>query len=671
MAPEVYNNQPYGAKADIYSLGLVLYWLLNERRTPFLPLPPAVPSSGEEDAARRRRFRGEPLPPPAHGSPALQRIVLKACAYAPKDRYQNAEELLRDLENLERGAHCPESGIGPGSGVYSPEREPSETPGAGEDLLDRAVGAGLAPARREGYAAGPAEDGESTQVIAERRLLRPEAGAPKAKKKKAFLLACCAVAAVALVLILLLLPRKSEATVEPTTEPTSEQTLDPQAQLETENAAAYEAALALADSGKTYEAALAFYAIKDYRDSWDRCFALWGQITTRETVSAGMYHTVGLRSDGTVVAAGEAGDFDLGQCEVSDWRDIVAVSGGNGHTVGLRSDGTVLAVGYNRDGQCNVSDWRDIVAVSAGWYHTVGLRADGTVVAVGYNNDGQVSHSDVGSCDVGDWRDIVAVSAGSYFTVGLRADGTVVAVGYNSCGECDVGDWRDIVAIWAGVEHTVGLHSDGTVVAVGYNSDGQCDVSDWRDIVAVSAGWYHTVGLRADGTVVGAGWNDFGRWNVDDWRDVVAVSDGRWHTAGLCADGTVVAVYESGVVHREEEGWTEIAMPEKILTNLDSTPAPTPEKRPSSDDINQTGNNIEYPRDSEYYDSYQYAVVVAPKGYGIYGYTTADHSGRSTTVLHGETVTMLAERNGWVCVIVQSTNTARWVNKEHLEIVEP
>ena len=41
MSPEVYNNQPYGSGADIYSLGLVLYWLLNERRLPFLPLPPA------------------------------------------------------------------------------------------------------------------------------------------------------------------------------------------------------------------------------------------------------------------------------------------------------------------------------------------------------------------------------------------------------------------------------------------------------------------------------------------------------------------------------------------------------------------------------------------------------------------------------------------------------
>ena len=52
MAPEVYNNQPYGHSADIYSLGMVLYWLLNERRTPFLPLPPQVPTATDEEHAR-------------------------------------------------------------------------------------------------------------------------------------------------------------------------------------------------------------------------------------------------------------------------------------------------------------------------------------------------------------------------------------------------------------------------------------------------------------------------------------------------------------------------------------------------------------------------------------------------------------------------------------------
>ena len=103
MAPEVYNNQPYGLSADIYSLGMVLYWLLNRRRTPFLPLPPQAPTASQEEEARRRRFMGEPLPPPAFGSPTLKAIVLKACAYNPKQRYATAEEMLEDLKKEAAG----------------------------------------------------------------------------------------------------------------------------------------------------------------------------------------------------------------------------------------------------------------------------------------------------------------------------------------------------------------------------------------------------------------------------------------------------------------------------------------------------------------------------------------------------------------------------------------
>lgn len=51
-------------------------------------------------------------------------------------------------------------------------------------------------------------------------------------------------------------------------------------------------------------------------------------------------------------------------------------SGGHRHTVGLTSDGTVMAVGNNRYGQCNVSGWRDIVATAAGCAHTRGLKSD-------------------------------------------------------------------------------------------------------------------------------------------------------------------------------------------------------------------------------------------------------------------------------------------------------
>lgn len=76
----------------------------------------------------------------------------------------------------------------------------------------------------------------------------------------------------------------------------------------------------------------------------------------------------------------------------------MATNTGNAHTIGLKSDGTVVAVGWNEYGQCNVSGWRDIVAEAAGCAHSLGLKSDGTVVAVGDNKYGQ--------CDVSGWRGI-------------------------------------------------------------------------------------------------------------------------------------------------------------------------------------------------------------------------------------------------------------------------
>ncbi len=97
MAPEVYNNEPYGAAVDIYSLGMVLYWLLNERRGPFLPLPPETATFSQEEKGNAQRFSGKKLPPPAHGSKELQAVVLKACAFNPKDRYATPEDMKKSL----------------------------------------------------------------------------------------------------------------------------------------------------------------------------------------------------------------------------------------------------------------------------------------------------------------------------------------------------------------------------------------------------------------------------------------------------------------------------------------------------------------------------------------------------------------------------------------------
>lgn len=100
MPPEVFSGKPYGHTADIYSLGMVLYWLLNEKRHPFLPLPPQSYSQAQSEQARIRRLNGDAIPEPAHGSQVLKRIVLKACSFHPKDRYASALEMLGALLSI-------------------------------------------------------------------------------------------------------------------------------------------------------------------------------------------------------------------------------------------------------------------------------------------------------------------------------------------------------------------------------------------------------------------------------------------------------------------------------------------------------------------------------------------------------------------------------------------
>ena len=98
-APEVEHGQKYGKEADIYSLGITLYWLLNNRRMPFLNADEPVTAMKNQEALRRR-YEGEKLPAPKNGSQKLKQIVLKACAYRPVDRYRSAQELYDALAEL-------------------------------------------------------------------------------------------------------------------------------------------------------------------------------------------------------------------------------------------------------------------------------------------------------------------------------------------------------------------------------------------------------------------------------------------------------------------------------------------------------------------------------------------------------------------------------------------
>ncbi len=101
MAPEVYRGEPYNFTVDIYSLGLVLYWIMNGKRSPFVPLPPQMISFHDTEEALERRLRGDVLPPPIHGSSRLKEIILRACAYDPGNRYSSPAQMREALEGIQ------------------------------------------------------------------------------------------------------------------------------------------------------------------------------------------------------------------------------------------------------------------------------------------------------------------------------------------------------------------------------------------------------------------------------------------------------------------------------------------------------------------------------------------------------------------------------------------
>ena len=106
MAPEVYSGKPYGKTVDIYSLGLVLYRLLNKNRLPFLPLDTDIIRYEEREQALISRMVGKEIPLPVSATPEVGRVICKACAFRPEDRYQSAKEFqgaLREVAEVVSG----------------------------------------------------------------------------------------------------------------------------------------------------------------------------------------------------------------------------------------------------------------------------------------------------------------------------------------------------------------------------------------------------------------------------------------------------------------------------------------------------------------------------------------------------------------------------------------
>ena len=142
---------------------------------------------------------------------------------------------------------------------------------------------------------------------------------------------------------------------------------------------------------------------------------------------------------------------------------FIAVSAGVNHSLGLRSDGSIVGWG---SGQLVVpAPNTGFVAVAAGYYHSLGLKADGSIVAWGDNASHQL---DVPAPNTG----FVAVAAGYFHSLGLKADGSIVGWGDNGRHQLEVPAPNSLLnkssfSCGAAMAHVHGLHpfSDESDVA--------------------------------------------------------------------------------------------------------------------------------------------------------------------------------------------------------------
>ena len=248
-------------------------------------------------------------------------------------------------------------------------------------------------------------------------------------------------------------------------------------------------------------------------------------------LAVGFYHTVGLKSDGTVVAAGRN---EEGQCNVSGWTGVKAIDCGAYHTAALLQDGTVVCTGRNDEGQCETGSWTTIVELVCTDYNTVGLTADGTIVSAGFQAFSELSG----------WQHITAIGGGSYAVCGVSESGQVLSSHASMRSE----EMTDVIALDVSTGYCVGLKSDGTLL---------CTVRPlpWTDVVAISAGSTGILALDREGSVHSYWFRDRDAIDCSDLSSVAAIAAGGTHCAFLLRDGTVVTRGENTFGECDTAGW--------------------------------------------------------------------------------------------------------------------
>jgi hypothetical protein len=248
-------------------------------------------------------------------------------------------------------------------------------------------------------------------------------------------------------------------------------------------------------------------------------------------ITAGLIHSVALKSDGSAVAWGYNGDGET-NVPVEAKSGVIAISSEAQAqwTMALKTNGTVVGWTYNGYGQCTPpAGLTGVTKIAAGSGHALALKADGTVAAWG-NNDNNQTNVPAGL------NGVTAVAGGDFFSLALKSNGTVVAWGNNTYGQTNVpANVTNIIAIAGGSYQAVGLQSNGTLVAWGRNAFGATSIpAGLTNVTKIATGGFHTMALKSDGTVAAWGYNAQGQTDVPvGLSGVTDIATGYEHSLAL------------------------------------------------------------------------------------------------------------------------------------------
>jgi alpha-tubulin suppressor-like RCC1 family protein len=298
-----------------------------------------------------------------------------------------------------------------------------------------------------------------------------------------------------------------------------------------------------------------------------------GRLTAVKAIAAGCYHSLAVRTDGTVWAWGHNLEGRLGDGTRADRHTpvqvtgpggkgvldgVVAVAAGVKHSVALKADGTVWCWGDNLYGELGDGTHEDrltptrvpgltgVTAVAAGWHHSLALRADGSVWAWGCNHYGQLGDGTTldrsrpvrvkGPGGKGALSDVVALRVGGLHCFAVRADGTIWGWGWNYRGQ--IGDGTSVSR--SAPVRVLGPAAKAPLPAV----------------AALAAGGAHTVAVRKDGSVLS--WGDALRGQIGDDTTVAWMKDGAYVEKGTRSTSQM---YKAGFGYFSYRPWP---MPTKM-----------------------------------------------------------------------------------------------------------